>query len=174
MTDTYAKRRAVGDRQERLVPMEAAKYGWRVEAWGRGQLSTHMQELLSSTDSPLRWEPDQIAIRGQDVLLLEDKASKPDNDYPDFLVEKRTLDAMHRCGLRAVVVIIWPDFKVNYVKEVHDYERKHRRSMKFRGNGSGTPAWMYPRKLMRQFEEIFGPGVVQPFHSWDASLFPLP
>jgi hypothetical protein len=152
-TDRITQARA----HEKAVEAHIDHAGWDVCEFGQGCLSEEVRRALQPIDTPLRWMPDLVAVRGQVAYLVDGKWSNR-QDTGNYDIECSSLAALHEfyISLRLPVVTVWFDFRCNFSWELLASDAPLRRGP-WRGNGSGTPFWLWPQSASRPFAEIFGP-----------------
>jgi hypothetical protein len=135
-------------------------WGWSACAYGQGMLTPDVRDALRCIDTPIRWHPDIIAVRGDVAYFVDAKTGR--KDTVNHSIEKSSLAAFHDWYVhtRLPVVICWEsndgsadcvfvwDLLANGALLV---------DMSFNGDGSGTPAWLWPKAHCRPARTIFGP-----------------
>lgn len=69
------QRKTVGNLHEKRVADRLAKEGWFVANYGVEHFPPEVVEALGRTESPERWRPDFIAVRGLDVIYIDAKGA---------------------------------------------------------------------------------------------------
>lgn len=131
--------------------------GWTADHWGQGLLSDPMRKALRGTDSPIRWAPDILAVRGQTTTFVDAKGEIR-QDTPNFSIEKRAFTSHFSwwVGNGIHFVYVWDDFTVSHIRDVGRLINEGRiRTGVFQGSGSGTPFLLIPKASTRPFEAVF-------------------
>ena len=150
---TFRDRLAGGYSHEQAVRNRLASIGWTCEHIGQGAQSSEMRNALRKTASPIRWGPDLLAVRGDDVRLLDAKAETR-KDTSNFSIEFKAWEAamMAPWGIR--VAFVFADFSANYadvlgVDPRFDVRLDH-------SSGSGTPYVLVLKEDQIPFDQFFG------------------
>jgi hypothetical protein len=157
---SFQQRKAIGDAHERYVADQLAERGWKVDFWGRGQLSRALQCALQKTESSIRWFPDLVAAKAKDVVLIDCKGSMTSRQTGRHAVERSAV-------LAHLQLVAWTQLPVYYVFDDLDAWAPH--DVLFTGRqgphsvaGSGAPYLLIPARGARRFDALFGtPDVAQ-------------
>lgn len=151
---TWAERKEVGDLHEQHVAEELTLRGWTVNPWGQGILTHPVRAVLRNTDSSLRWTPDLVAARGENVVLIDCKARMTSSASERHAVERAAVKAhLQYCA--------WTDLPLYYVFDTlgvltpHDVLSAGRIGPHTRV-GSGAPYYLVSSSLARPFDAVFG------------------
>lgn len=131
---------AVGDRLR--------AHGWTVEPFGQALLSEAIRTALRRhAHLPLRWMPDLLAVRGDDLPVMVD-AKGGRTDTPNYAIERDAFDGALRWwwAMRTQHWIVWHDFHWSTIDQISQGLRDGViRDGHWRGNGSGTPFLLIPK-----------------------------
>lgn len=159
MTSTWEEREAAGTRHEVAVEHRLRAAGWLTARFGQGMMPPATVEALRKTQSPLRWTPDLVAVRGERVLLVDAKTTLKTYDRVRFhVVEAKCVRKQYELfhdqdGLLVVpVVYVFGDFTCAWLGDVNAFGVYRRGS----AAGSRTPYYSIDIDLCRAFEEVFG------------------
>ncbi len=153
---SFADRISQAETHEQNCQTKITDTGWTVGQYGQACLTKDVRDALRWIDTPIRWMADHIAIRGPVACLADAKWSNR-QDTPNYDIECSSLASLGlQCeSLGIPVVIIWYDFQCNYTWDLlPDHAPKFRGP--WRGNGSGTPFWLWPKDQARPFGDVFG------------------
>ncbi|MEV3856944.1 hypothetical protein AB0J38_21765 [Streptomyces sp. NPDC050095] len=152
---TFQQRKAIGDAHERYVAEELTGRGWEVDFWGQGLLSRALQRALQKTDSSIRWFPDLIAAKAQDLVLIDCKGGMTSRRTGRHAVERAAVQAH-------LQLVAWTGLPVYYVFEGLGVWAPH--DVHIAGQegphspvGSGAPYFLISAQGARRFDDLFGP-----------------
>lgn len=157
----FATRKKVGDSHEERVRTELERRGWTVAAYGQGVLPEPITRALGRTNSRLRWDPDLIAARGQDIALIDAKASMRGADAWSYTISKKALQAGLQlwAELDLPVLYVFDNLGVATPAEVLQFCRVP--------TPSHAAAWLsFATGLPKPFDDVFGPAI-RPAHAAD-------
>lgn len=150
----WTERKHVGDLHEQRVAEELTVRGWHVNPWGQGVLTAPVRAALRATDSALRWTPDLVAARGEDLTLVDCKGRASSSATGRHAVE--------RAAVRAhLQLTAWIDLPIYYVFDdltvltAHDVLTAGRVGPHTR-IGSGAPYYLIDGGLADPFDSVFG------------------
>ncbi|WP_078940541.1 hypothetical protein [Streptomyces cellulosae] len=151
---SFQQRKAIGDAHERYVAEQLTVRGWEVDPWGQGLLSGRLQGALRRTDSFIRWFPDLIAAKGEDLVLIDCKGG--------MTSRKTDRHAVERAAVRAhLQLVAWTGLPVYYVFDglgvwaPHDVLIAGRKGPHSTA-GSGAPYFLISASGARCFDDLFG------------------
>lgn len=136
---------------EDAVLDEVRRLGWSACSYGQGLLSSEVRNALKGARTPLRWEPDILAVLNGRIVGVEAKTGR--DDTPNHIIEKDSLDALQAWAEYAgtYVVVVWPGFYSATTKRIL---RGPCEDMPYRGTGSGTRAWLFPKSASNPLRDI--------------------
>lgn len=166
---SFHRRMADAHTWEEAVTRGLQRIGWKACRYGQGMLTDEVRDALRRIDTPIRWHPDVIAIRGDVAYFVDAKAGR--EDTPNHSIERSSLAAFHDWYMhsRIPVVIVWRDTLIEpngqrsrtghcaFTWELLADEAPLR-PMAYVGEGSGTPGWLWPKDMCHRFSEIFAEG----------------
>jgi Holliday junction resolvase len=85
---SWQERKAVGDVHEQRVAAALQGCGWEVVAWGQATLPMPMRKAISNSQSPWRYFPDLIAVRGADLITIDAKDNMAGPNSPRYAIKK--------------------------------------------------------------------------------------
>jgi ribulose bisphosphate carboxylase small subunit len=162
MTTWATRITSAQEREQEVWALLEQGYGCQVSFFGQSQLPEKMRDRLRAYPSKpnIRWLPDLLVERDylrfqrvqEYIWLVDVKSCRLDTDYWD--IEQASLAAHRsmRYQLGLPIVYVWPD-GCSYVEDLRDNLLING---PYRGNGSGTPFWLFPKKYARPLEEVFG------------------
>lgn len=142
-TAQFSDRMALALPHERAVAEVMAGVGWFVDRWGTELLSRDLHRQLLHARSPLRFQPDMVAVRENSVLWLEAKTvSEKNKRTGNVSVQKECLSALLSLSVaqRTPIYFVWWDMTATPVAELAHCD--HKCTGPDWGNGSGTPYWL--------------------------------
>ena len=162
---TFQDRLSLASTHEEKVLRSIRKREWWVAcAYGQGMLSSEVRNHLRRNNTPLRWHPDILAVRSDDrrVVYGVDAKTEQRTDTAYFSIEKSALAALHGwySNWGTPVVIVWGDGSSNFTWDLLADDQNALREGPYRGNGSGTSFWLWPKNRARPFDDIFGENAV--------------
>ena len=164
----------MSDFQERMglaAPWEGAliaalrAWDWTACPYGQGMLSADVRDALRVIATPIRWHPDIIAVRGDVACFVDAKAGT--QETPNHSIEQSSLAAFNDWYLHArlPVVVCWEVIRANGRRSADCAftwdllaDGAPLRKMPYRGDGSGTSGYLWPKRRCRRFGDVFGPG----------------
>jgi hypothetical protein len=149
----WGERKATGDRHEQQVTQELQRRGWEVHPAGQGTYPSAIRHALTRTTSPLRYFPDLIAARGEDVVTIDAKTSMRSTSSGRFAISCKCVTAgLQYMGTHAPVPLLYVfgDLTVLTPAEVAYYTRHGRRAH--------TGAYyLVNTSTAHHFDDVFGP-----------------
>jgi hypothetical protein len=126
--------------------------GWVTFPFGAGQLTEEARRQLIKYDTPMRYIPDILAFREDRLVLVEAKTGR--NDTDNVAIETKCYEAgFSLSGIwRIPVFYVWCGFLTGDVWTIHE----HKHAGPYRGDGSGTPFYLVPKKVLKLFDDVFG------------------
>jgi hypothetical protein len=103
---------------EQAVAEHLAGLGWTVHAWGQGLFDDRDGELVRAAlvlhrpATHWRWIPDLIAVRGDEIRLVDPKANQSDTEYHAIEIDAWMAHRVMEC-LGLPIVYVWHDFTCN-------------------------------------------------------------
>lgn len=157
-TSTFRDRLSATLEHERGVLLAARRDGWTACPFGQGLLDETVRAALRTIDTPLRFLPDIVAVRGPAAYLIDAK-TETRFDTPNFAIQTDALVAGHSWSRFAALplVFVWADYRCNFSWDLLANDAPLRRGH-WTGNGSGTPFYLWPKTAARPFDSLFGPG----------------
>lgn len=151
---SFQQRKAVGDAHEQRVARELTRRGWHVDPWGQGVLSNVICTALRSTRSSLRWLPDLIAAKDQQIALIDCKSRMTSRTTGRHAVERSAVTAH-------LQLVAWWLLPVYYVFDNLDVLAPYDVLTNGTGGprtqaGSGTPYLLTPTAHSLPFNDVFG------------------
>jgi hypothetical protein len=129
-------------------------------------VTPEVRDALRRIDTPIRWLPDLLAVRGDAAYLVDAKwTNRQDTGFYDIEWSSLVaLDEFYRC-LRLPVALVWYDLGVSFTWELLADGAPLRRGH-WKGSGSGTPFVLWPKDEAHPFTDVFGIGaaVIGPPH----------
>ncbi|MFI1075970.1 hypothetical protein [Streptomyces puniciscabiei] len=148
----WQDRKKVGDAHEQRVAAELQARGWTVQRCGQGTYAPAIQQALARTDSTLRYFPDLIAARDNELITIDAKDRMPSTHTNRYAISTATLKAgllFTAAHVPTPLYYVFGDLKVLTPSEVHHY------STHTRHQPSG--AWVLVATCQAHFfEEVFG------------------
>jgi hypothetical protein len=155
---TFPQRKAVSTPHEQRVADRLTKDGWSVDSTGIETFRSEITEALGRTESPLRWMPDFIAVRGLDVVYIDAKAAM-ESGPANYERRRRFVNrdcvryqmTLHALGLLPIYYV-FDGFEVSTPHDV--FERG-----KLEGHspvGSGGAYYAINAEYCRSFDQTFG------------------
>ncbi|KAA6223669.1 hypothetical protein CP973_18640 [Streptomyces albofaciens JCM 4342] len=151
---SYQQRKAIGGAHEEHVAHELTLRGWDVSPWGQGTLTANVRRVLRTTDSSIRWMPDLIAVRGEDLALVDCKSRMTSGTTHRHAVE--------RAAVRAhLQLTAWTYLPVFYVFDdlgvlsAHDV-LTHGRNGPWASRGSRAAYYLISTAVAVPFDAVFG------------------
>lgn len=142
-----------GFAHEYRVQARLASLGW---ASHRFALVGQYPSLLSAARStPLSYMPDILAWRGNDVVLIDAKASDP-TPYGFCIVDTAEHDSQARLSLTLRLPVFYV-FQRGDTVAIQTFGAHAQPGRNPHGNGSGTPFLSCPNEHLTPFAEVFGP-----------------
>ncbi|MCX4650236.1 MULTISPECIES: hypothetical protein [unclassified Streptomyces] len=148
----WQDRKAIGDAHEQRVTRALRAHGWTVHGCGQGVYPPAIRRALARTESALRYFPDLIAARGDEVVTIDAKDRMPSTHTDRYAISTATLRAgllFTGAHLPTPLYYVFGDLKVLTPSEVHNYAahaRPHR-----------SGAWvLVATHRAHPFEEVFG------------------
>lgn len=151
---SFQRRKAVGDAHEQRVAQELTRRGWHVDPWGQGMLSNSICMALRSTGSSLRWLPDLIAAKDQQIAMIDCKSRMTSRATSRHAVENSVVTAH-------LQLVAWALLPVYYVFDnldvltPYDVLTNSTRGPRTRA-GSGTAYLLIPTARALSFDDVFG------------------
>lgn len=71
---TFAERMYVAVEWEASARRHLSLMGWAAEPFGQGQMSTILRDAIANKPTALRYMPDIVAVRGDDIRFIDAKA----------------------------------------------------------------------------------------------------
>lgn len=152
---SFQQRKAAGDAHEQRVAGQLTQRGWNVNAWGQGVLTAPVCLALRHSNSSLRWTPDLIAAKDDQVVLIDCKTRMTSHTTQRHAVERAAVTAH-------LQLVAWTQLPVYYVFDnldvltPYDVLSTGKRGP-YTGTGSGTPYFLIGAAHSSPFNEIFGP-----------------
>ncbi|QIK10948.1 hypothetical protein G7Z12_37670 [Streptomyces sp. ID38640] len=151
---SFQDRKSVGDAHEHRVAQELLLRGWDVNTWGQAILNAAVRSALRGTNSSLRWTPDLVAAKGEQVFLIDCKHRMTSRTTHRHAVEQAAV--MAHLQLAA-----WSQLPVCYVFDNLEILTPHDILMTGRAgprsvNGSGSAYYLIPTTRSFPFDEVFG------------------
>ncbi|MFF1378787.1 hypothetical protein [Streptomyces sp. NPDC058308] len=148
----WQDRKAIGDAHEQRVTRALRAHGWTVHGCGQGVYPPAIRRALAHTDSALRYFPDLIAARGDEVVTIDAKDRMPSTHTDRYAISTATLHAgLLFTGAHAPTPLyyVFGDLNVLTPSEVQHYTahaRVHR-----------SGAWvLVATHRAHPFDEVFG------------------
>src|SRR5262245_53343513 len=117
---SFATRLAQGKAHEIEVTSRLRSHGWAVEPFGQALLTEAIRAALRRhAHLPLRWMPDLLAVRGDDLPLMVDaKTSQP--GYSSYVLERDAFDGALRWwwAMRTQHWLVWGDFHYSTIEQI--------------------------------------------------------
>ena len=150
----FQRRKAVGDAHEQRVAQELTRRGWHVDPWGQGVLSNAIRIALRSTSSCLRWLPDLIAAKNEQIAMIDCKTRMTSRTTSRHAVEYSAVTAQ-------LQLVAWGLLPVYYVFDNLDvltpYDVLTNGTSGPRTHaGSGTPYLLIPTARSLHLDDVFG------------------
>lgn len=148
---TPTERLSQGVAWERRVGNELARRGWTACLWGQGELPPGVAKALRQTRSPLRWLPDILAVRGQEVVLVDAKSGGGKDVH---FIERASWDTARRlaASLGVEVHFAFSDMTTANAETVGNRATYHAGSSR----GSGEPFLILAVADTFPFDQTFG------------------
>ncbi|MEV2248764.1 hypothetical protein [Streptomyces sp. NPDC049970] len=151
---SFQHRKAVSDAHELRVAQELTWRGWNVNAWGQGVLTDPVRSALRGTDSALRWTPDLIIAKGQQIALIDCKSRMTSRATSRHVVEGAAVTAH-------LQLVAWTLLPVYYVFDNLDVLTPHDvltagQHGPYSSAGSGSPYYLVPLSRSLAFDTTFG------------------
>jgi len=118
---SYTERKAAGDAHEDRVRIKLEECGWVVGRYGLGTLPAPVACLIGMSDTPHRYHPDMLAVRGRSICAVDGKARTQRNaNSRQYWLTKRSLRGLRRFGADndMFVHLVFDDFTVMTPEEV--------------------------------------------------------
>lgn len=146
---TFTERLTDATRHEHDVAERLRAHGWTVEPFGQALLVEAIRTALRHyAHLPLRWMPDLLGVRGDDIPVLID-AKWGRSDTPNYDLERDAFDAHLRWwwAMRTQFWYVWHDFHYSTIEQIsRGINDGHICKGAYRGNGSGTPFLLVPKR----------------------------
>lgn len=151
---SWDERKRVGDALEHRVAQELRARAWSVNPWGQGILDGPVSNALRGTDSLVRWTPDLIAARGDEVCFIDCKANMTARASQRHAIERAAVKAH-------LQLAAWADLPVYYVFDDLGVATPYDVLMARQPGptsrvGSGAPYFLISAAGDRPFNSIFG------------------
>lgn len=144
----------MGDAHERRVFDALNDAGWSVGPWGQGCWPAEVRRAIQATDSLMRWAPDLIASRDDEIVLVDCKGRATSRDTGRHSIEKAAVRAhlaMHGMFFFPVYYV-FEDLSVLTPDQVNRFSREGPR----RCVGSRTPYVLVDAYRAEPFNAVFG------------------
>ncbi|MFE2147482.1 hypothetical protein ACFXA3_38125 [Streptomyces sp. NPDC059456] len=148
----WQQRKAIGDAHEQRVAAALEARGWTVQRCGQGTYHPAIQQALARTTSALRWFPDLIAARADEVITIDAKDRMPSTTSNRYSLSNAAIQAgLLFTGIHAPTPLYYVlgDLKVLTPAEVLHYTAHARRAH------SGAYHFVSTRHA-HHFDEVFG------------------
>ncbi|MGW1655516.1 hypothetical protein [Streptomyces atratus] len=151
---SFQHRKAVDDAHELRVAQELTWRGWNVDPWGQGVLTEAVRSALRGTDSALRWTPDLIVAKRQQIALIDRKSRMTSRATSRHVVERAAVTAH-------LQLVAWTLLPVYYIFDNLDVLTPHDvltagRHRPYSSAGSGSPYYLIPASRSLAFDTTFG------------------
>ncbi|MGW7434076.1 hypothetical protein ACWGIN_31665 [Streptomyces sp. NPDC054861] len=148
----WQERKAIGDAHEERVAEALQRHGWTVQRCGQGTYLPAIRHALARTHSALRYFPDLIAARDDELVTIDAKDRMPSTHTNRYAISTATLNAgllFTAAHAPTPLYYVFGDLKVLTPSEVHHYTshaRLHR-----------SGAWaLVDTQRAHPFEDVFG------------------
>jgi hypothetical protein len=157
---TYRERKAVGVAHEKRVADELTRRGWTVAPCGIDKYPPDITHAFTATNSPRRWEPDLIAVRGLEIIYIDAKGSMDSGCKDRRFVSSDCV--MAQIGLHALgylpIYYVFANLEVSNPYEMYDRGKFEEHSPV----GSGGAYYSISVAHCRSFDGLFGKPQARP------------
>jgi hypothetical protein len=103
----WQERLDIGERHEERVARELSRRGWTVSHCGQGTWGPLISAALRTLETDLRYFPDMIAARGNQVATIDAKDRLPSSHSNRYTISRKALAAGLRLAASSLAVPLY-------------------------------------------------------------------
>jgi hypothetical protein len=145
---------ALANEHERDCAKALIGRGWAVSPFGREWMG-ETSRALARTNSVLRWTPDLLAVRGDNIVLVDAKRGSLEG-FRNVTIQSNVVWAGEAWSTIAPVYYIYPTGLTFSWQDIVTHVLEERLMVRTDGTGSGTPYYLIPQELGRAMDDCWG------------------